>query len=200
MAVGSTFDIYTDRSFWEAALSGSTIVEDGFDTPIASAQSITFDSGVVSQGSAPPPSAAVNAVNLGVYGSNNDPDGSGGFQSTTWIFPDPIFAFGMYFIDSASNFGITVSGDFGGTGILSFDTETELGGLGTGFLGIIGAGLFDEIVFTPTPNAFSQNEGYAIDDLAFASPAEVPVPATIWLSLAGLGMLGAMWRRRSSTG
>ena len=197
IVAAAPFDIYTDRTAWETAIAGYTLFEDSFDDDIASAQSITFASGVTSTGSSAPASAAVNNVSGGTYNTNNDPDGSGGFQATTWQFPTAISAFGMDFIDSASNFGITVTGDFDGTGDLSFDTETVLGGFGDGFIGIVGDGLFDLIVFTPTPNQLSRNEGYSIDNLAFASaPAVIPVPASIWLVLAGLGALVATRRFR----
>lgn len=177
-AIAASFSIYTDRTAWQAALAGATLVEDDFSVDIASAQSIAFDSGVVSTGSTPPASAAVNAVTAGRYTSNNDPDGSGGFPSTTWQFPAQVFAFGMDFVSSANNFGITISGDFDGTGSLSFDTASELGSPGTGFLGIVGNGQFDQIVFTPTANPFDSNEGYEIDNLAFASPAPPAPPVT----------------------
>jgi len=190
--LAAPFDIYTDRTAWETALAGFAIVEDGFDNNIASAQSIVFDSGVVSTGSIAPTNPSINVVSGGSYNSNNDPDGSGGFPLTTWTFPDQIFAFGMDFIDAASNFGITVSGDFDGSGIVSFDIRSQLGRPGDGFLGIIGAGLFDQIMFTPTPNEYNSNEGYSIDNLAFVSPIAVPVPAGIWLMLTGLGALGVM--------
>jgi hypothetical protein len=193
----SAYTVYTDRTAWEAAIAASmsspwyTITTDTFSNPIASAQSITLDSGIVSTNSGPitlPNSFnnnSVDIVNPGVY-DNAVQAGNGTASNTiTWQFPSPyVWAFGADFI-SAGEDRLTLTGNFDGTGDQTLNVFNAIGG-GTGFLGIVGTAEFDSVVFG---NNLEIVDGFSIDNASFATK-HVPEPsAVVALALVGGSLL-----------
>ncbi len=200
-ASAHAFQIFTDRTAWENAVAasplGGPIVDDPFDNPIATADSITFDSGVVSTGA--PASANVNNRVIGggysgqVRGNFSGTNSADLFDTITWGFPMPIFAFGADWISTTSGSGLTVTGDFDGNGDATVSFFDELGDPGTGFLGVVGDAVFGTITFEGE-DLIDISEGFVADNLSFAKVAAVPEPAG--LALFGMGLAGMAWRRR----
>ena len=182
----NAYSVYTSRVAWEAALSGYSITTDTFSNPIASAQSITLDSGIVSTNSGPislpNPPFDNNSVSLGVF-NNATQAGNGTASNTiTWAFPTThVFAFGADFL-SAGLDRLTLIGNFDGTGAQSIIVNNTIGG-GDGFLGVIGTVKFSSVAFG---NDLTTVDSFSIDNASFA----VPEPSTVVLMLTGwLGLL-----------
>jgi hypothetical protein len=193
----NAFTIYTNRAAWEAAIPGSTIITDTFSNSIASAQSITLDSGIVSTNSIPPtlPNSfnnnSVSIVNPGVY-DNATQAGTGNSASNmiTWVFPSAhVFAFGADFI-SANVDSLTLIGNFDGTGDQTILVNNTIGG-GTGFLGVVGMAKFSSVIFG---NNLTVVDSFSIDNASFA----VLEPSTVALVL--MGGVGLLSRKRVKRG
>lgn len=190
-APGSAVTIYTNRTAWEAALSGRLIVTDTFSNPISSAQTITFDSGIVSTNSGPavlPNTFKNNSVSEVVPGTNVYDNatqaGSGTASNTvTWLFPTAVTAFGADFFGAGAN-RLSLNGDFDGTGLQSLIVNTTIGG-SDGFLGVIGTTSFTSIILG---NPLTQVDSFSIDNASFA-----PVPSPLPLLGASLAY---GWSRR----
>ncbi|GBF79655.1 PEP-CTERM sorting domain-containing protein [Aphanothece sacrum] len=192
----SAFTVYTDRAAWEAAIASSippgwnTILTDTFSNDIASAQSITLDSGIVSTNSGPitlPNSFNNNSVSGGVY-NNATQAGNGTASNTiTWVFPSlKTWAFGADFI-SVNDGGLTLTGNFDGTGDQTLSVFAEIGG-GTGFLGIVGMTKFDSVVFGNNSDIV---DGFGIDNASHT----VPEPLTMLGAGAAFAFGGAFKRK-----
>ncbi|WP_425411087.1 VPLPA-CTERM sorting domain-containing protein [Hyphococcus sp.] len=189
--------VYTDRSAFEAALSGSVVTDD-FDNDIATADSITFDSGVVATKSSSGVPPTLNRVSNGDYDGFVQRDD---FRNITFDFPQSVSAFGADFSELSSLF---INGDFDGTGETQFSIS-DIVGSDAGFFGIIGEADFSSVFFTTlagtvlTPGAAPfGGETFSLDNLTLAGGvnAEVPVPAALPLLLTGLGALGFAGRRK----
>jgi hypothetical protein len=188
----NAYDVYTNRADWEAAIAGSmpnpwyTITTDTFSNPIASAQSITLDSGIVSTNSAPPilPNSfnnnSVGIVNPGVDVYDNASGTLPGASDTiTWAFPSPyVWAFGADFFRVDD---LTLTGNFDGTGNQTISINTAIGGE-DGFLGVVGMAEFDSVVFG---NNTTTVDGFSVDNASFATK-HVPEPSAV-VALAMVG-------------
>ena len=178
--------VYTDRAAWEAA-AGGAIVSDTFDAPIAFAPSITFASGVVSTGVGTDTVLTdSNTVDLGSYSGRVDTFNrlSNTFDAITWQFPRSIFAFGADWDGVLSGGQLTLTGDFDGAGAMTLNFADFPGFTGAGFIGIVGAALFDSVSFGTQIDL--RDEIFFVDNLAL-SFAQVSTPGTG--SMLGLGCI-----------
>ncbi|NJP09344.1 MAG: PEP-CTERM sorting domain-containing protein [Leptolyngbyaceae cyanobacterium RU_5_1] len=192
------FITYTNRDAFKAAVSGFPITTETFDLDIDNAPTITFASGVVSTGEH---GAIINQVTSGQYIGDVDTSGEipDRFGQIRFQFPTAIAAFGADFLEVTTTSGLTMSGNFDGTGTQTISFKTLLGFPGTGFLGIVGTAPFSEIIFQEE-GLLPGNEAFVIDNLVIAedptvSAAAVPEPFTILGSLAAIGG-GIVLRRR----
>jgi hypothetical protein len=192
----SAYTVYTSRTDWENAIAASMpsswydITTDTFSNPIASAQSITLDSGIVSTNSIPPtlPNAFNNnSVSGGVY-NNATQAGTGNTASNTvtWQFPSAnVWAFGADFISTNTD-RLTLIGNFDGTGEQTILVNNTIGGP-DGFLGIVGMAEFSSVVFS---NNTTTVDGFSIDNASFATKHTVPESsAVVALAMFGGGLL-----------
>ena len=183
------FTIFTNRTAWQAAvdaIAGSVTTTDTFSNNIASAQTITLDSGIVSANSFPPAVAfGDNSVSGGLFFNATDGDAGVASATITWTFPSPVFAFGADFIGTAAG-RLNLTGNFDGTGNQTLLVNNSIGGA-NGFLGIIGNANFRSIVFGTNTNDL---DIFQIDSASFASAASVPVAVPEPGMITGLVFLG----------
>jgi hypothetical protein len=190
-APAQAYTVYTSLSNWQAALGAYAITTDPMDNVIASAQSITLDSGIVSTNSGPislpNPPFYNNSVDGGIYNNAVQADFGVGVitasNSISWVFPTPVVGFGAFF-QSANSGRLNLSGDFDGMGIQTLPVNDTMMA-STGFLGIIGTVPFSNVTFG---NATDTVDGFGIDSASFAP---VPGPLPVLGATAALG-----WSRR----
>ena len=195
--------VYTNRADWQAAVAVSVTTET-FSTDQANAMLLSFPTGLSSTGFGGDDTNGVGVMVPQTYTGRVDTDSDYGeadvFERIEWTFPQPIFAFGADFTDVASGEGLQLSGDFDGTGDVTFDFLAELGPGATGFFGVVGLGPFTSITFTSRTGdpavpglPTSGLERFEVDD---ASWAVVPEPGTSTLLLLGLAGIGHRQRKR----
>ncbi|HAX77471.1 MAG TPA: PEP-CTERM sorting domain-containing protein [Cyanobacteria bacterium UBA11372] len=183
LSSAQAYTLYTNRAAWQAAVDAisASVTTDTFSTNIPKAQTITLGSGIVSTNSFPPDISAIpfdnNAVTGGQY--RNATGGDTASATITWTFPGAVRAFGADFF-SVNASGLTLTGNFDGTGDQTFGLNAQIGG-NTGFFGVIGNIDFGSIVFG---NAGSSVDGFDIDNASFAvtpsqPPSSVPEPSTV---------------------
>lgn len=177
-APGSAVSAYTNRTSWEAALSGRLIVTDTFSHPISSAQTITLDSGIVSTNSGPavlPNFFKNNSVrevvpSANVYDNATQAGNGTASNTVTWLFPTAVTAFGADFFGAGTG-RLSLIGDFDGTGQQSLNVNATIGG-SDGFLGVIGTTALTHIILG---NPSTQVDSFSIDNASFA-PVPSPLP------------------------
>jgi hypothetical protein len=182
--------IYTDRSLWEAALTGTINTED-FNgvTPVAIATDTVTSIG----------SLSIETTNTTGFTQIND--GSGGqtvngsnylqllidgspIRSANLIFPEKIFAWGMDFNHSADQTHVTFA-DVIEMPIAPHNTS--------GFVGFISDTSFDQVALTDPYISFS---AIGMDNISYVSA--IPVPAAVWLFGSGLiGLIGIARRKKA---
>ncbi len=180
-AAGNTYayQLFYDRVSWETAVT-EDLISDNFVNSISPADSITFDSGVISSRSRSRDSNYVGSSSEAYLGSITSS------STLTWVFPWKISAFGFDMI--SYNPGSLISGNFDGQGNVSFIPAVG-NNIFNGFVGIIGASRFDTIVFSGPNRA----DSFVVDNLSFSKAPAIPEPAT--LLLMGLGLFGIGCRR-----
>lgn len=120
---------------------------------------------------------------------SNDMSPSGGYAtgSLTFNFSGPMTAIGAYVADGAplGGFSIEIFDGSGSLGSISVSART----LPDSFIGIVSTMSFTSAKFY----AESSGDSWGLDNLEVAA---VPEPGTYALMLAGLGLIGAITRRR----
>jgi hypothetical protein len=199
IAAADAFTVFTNRTAWEAAIAGQPIITDTFDNPIASAQTVFFDSGIKSTNSADYtlPDAfddnSASIVNPGLYLNATQAAGAplprNASETITWTFPFATNAFGADFL-RASDGRLTLTGNFDGTGDQTLIVFTTIGG-SDGFLGVLGNSQFNTISFGNANTTTYQFDSFDIDTASYAAPE----PFTILGSSTAV-ILGALFKRK----
>ena len=172
---------YTDRNAWEQALDKrAQTISEKFPTAIASADRITFDSGVVSQGDNPDGDAR-NLVRDGRYNGTVNRDGTNGYDPITWQLPVPVHALGADWFTTNTLDGATLE-----IAELSIFFGDFLSGDGDGFLGFISDRAFNQLRFST--DGGTGNEYFEVDNLTFA--ASIPEPISLLLMSVFIAMVG----------
>ncbi|GMG81219.1 hypothetical protein LNKW23_04310 [Paralimibaculum aggregatum] len=187
---GATVTYFNDEAAFDAATAGIGFIRDPFDTDIAEADSITLDSGVVSENTGTFRLSGYNQVASGRYRNYvHGGAAGGGTIAITWTFPAPVTALGLQYVDvNEDELAVTVDGTMRAL------RESADGDPRDGFFGFTTTVPVSSIVFTHEIVYFT--DYFEFDDLAFgAASAEVPLPAGLPLLLAGLGALGLAARR-----
>jgi len=139
--------VYNDRATFEATAGGPLSVEE-FNLDVANNNSITFANGIqsVGTGSAGSP---INAVGTGVWNTKvRTAAGIDGYLTITWTFPRATNAFGVDWGSISSSRGVTLTGNWDGTGNEAITLWDALGLTSTGFVGIIGNSTFTQVTLT----------------------------------------------------
>jgi hypothetical protein len=195
----ATITTFSDRDAFESALGSATVTEDSFDNNIPNAQSITFDSGVVSQNTSNL-SSLENLVSEGRYRNGLSRSNPYASETNTWTFPSEIMGVG-FDVNDAGPQGVQVTIDEG-FGPQTFLLSTLIGGPNgwgpKGFVGFVSSNSFLKITFSAVSDG---GDVYFFDNLVFASAevSEVPLPAAFPLFVAGLACFGGLsWKREKS--
>jgi hypothetical protein len=183
--------IYTNRTSFEAALA--SFETETFSSDVANADSITFPSVSISSiGTSPATEAGRSNFNR-VLGGNWDgqvrslPDRDG-YLAITWTFPIAVDGFGATWSGIGS--GLTLTGNFDGTGDQAIDLSTHVNGFGFGFVGVIGSAQFSSIKLTTTADTdLIGSDGVTI--------GLVPEPSTALLLASGLLAMAVGLRPRT---
>ncbi len=190
VANAAVITVYTDRTAWENALGGAVITTDTFSNPIASADVIAFDSGIVS--TAIPNGFGLNGVSGGRFNGYVCSVGGGCGPTPdefNWAMPTAVNAIAGDFTAVNSGGGLAFDIDsLGHDGTAIYD---EIGG-SDGFYGIISDMAFNSVQLRC---AGLCGDSFLIDDLSFASAAPAPAPGSLLLIALGLAGLGACRRK-----
>lgn len=195
-SASAQFTVFTDRSAWEAAVSGAITTETFNSTaPMSFADGQTLDTGllqVTRDGSANGGDGALDILAGGAFGNI---DGTNFLDAETGADPhervefgfngQAVTAFGADFFSPFSGDGVGVEID-GELFLLDYITDFN-----TGFFGVVSTGSFDSVAVVGNPDTPSFQELWSADNVSYAA---VPAPSTA--ALLGLGGLAAARRRR----
>lgn len=155
---------YTDRASFEAAIGalGSLVEIETFDADRANAATITFALGTQSAGSNGLGSP-INEVTAGAWSAKvRTAAGVDGYRTITWTFPRATRAFGVDWSSISSTRGITVTGDWDGTGAEPYLLWDQIG-TSNAFFGVVGTAPFTQV--TITAEGTGDNDFFGGDNL-----------------------------------
>jgi hypothetical protein len=194
-SAAQAFAVFTDRAAWRAALPQADyidVVREDFPRAIGSAETILFDSGIVSTMPGGPQWINDNSVSApGQFLATLDSDGSDAAELVAWTFPAKVRGFAARWASAADAGGLTVTGNFDGGGSQTFDfTDALAPGDTSAFIGLVGGAEFRRIEFGTSG---ADSEYFGLDRLEFA---QTPLPAGALLALTGVGAIAALRLRR----
>jgi len=173
----SAYVIYTDQTSWENAVT-ETLTTDTFNYSIPAANTITFDSGVISTKSG----SNYQAVNGSVFVGQVT-----GSTTLTWELPWDITALGFDVVSVNNNTSLIA--DFDGNGNESINLGVLSGSTYyNGFFGVIGDSAFSSAVFVNSGSV----DTFTVDNLSF-NKISIPEPETLYLfilGIIGMGFIG----------
>ncbi|MEM9386463.1 MAG: PEP-CTERM sorting domain-containing protein [Pseudomonadota bacterium] len=207
-----TFDNLTD---WQNAFDPSTqFTTDNFSNPTSNAETVAFDSGVVSSGTnltnpfpnddRPPIHRIVGAPGgtSNFFAVDIDADNElSGFEFVTWTFPSAVNGFAMNWdITNSPNTRVTMTLSSGDTFTFGDDFGTR-GNPPTTFLGFFSDTAFQSISLSTNLDPQSSARVRTSNLLFGAMPnTQIPEPTTLALMCSALLGVGACQRRRRMRG
>lgn len=164
-------ELFDDKNEWQAA-TVSIIINELFENDIQSADSITFESGVISNGYGAQDNAYNEVYNNHWIISLNNPIGSNGYASIIVTFPSPIMAFGLEISNITTPLtpqppSISIAGDWDGNGEQFTDLWTHLGDSSNGFIGVIGNQPFTEFKFSASEFQNTWSESLIVETIIY---------------------------------
>ena len=184
--------VFLDRGAFAASLDRPTVLET-FDADVATADSITFSSGIVSTKSSTGVPPTLNRVDGGDFDGFLVRDG---FRTITFDLPAPTFGFGGDFSGGGTALNsLIVTAALQGGETFTASISDQLGGA-SGFFGLTSEETFSSLTFStmtgiPTGGIPIGGQVFSVDDVALAP---IPLPAGLPLLLGALGFGGAASR------
>lgn len=163
---------YTSRASFEAAIGalGSLVEVETFDADRANAATISFALGTQSAGTNGLGSP-INEVTAGAWSAKvRTAAGVDGYRTITWTFPRPTRAFGVDWSSISSTRGITVTGDWDGTGAEPYLLWDQIG-TSNAFFGVVGTVPFTQV--TITAEGTGDNDFFGGDNLTLELPTGI---------------------------
>ncbi len=154
--------LFADKSLWLSA--NNMVVDEVFGVDIPDSVQLNLESGIVITGTNPVGNLLNNNIENGqwefrVYNSG----GSNGYDSFVIDLPFPVFSFGIELLSINSTRGVSIKGNWDGTGEESTLLFDHFGNSSAGFFGVIGDQLFDQVTISTESQV---NPG---DDLAIST-------------------------------
>ena len=203
-AQAATITVFTDRTAWELALAGQTIVTEDFEgvatgtLPGGGVETTLGSLGFSYLGG--PDGAEPEVVDGGAVNGSRELNGEVNFDGTP-SGDHTINFLGAFATAFGGDWDSTLSGselviEVAGETILFSDF---LAPSGDGFLGFISDMAFDSFLITVAGTGAPgvSSEVFSLDDASFALVSDVPLPAALPMFLAGLAAL-RFGRRRAA--
>ena len=200
----SATTVFTDRAVWQASAPGARVV-DSFDADIATADTVTFGSGITASKSSTGIPPTLNRVKLGEYDGFLVRDD---FRTITWTLPQPATAFGADFNGGGFELSsLFVTASYSDNAAETFSISDALA-QADGFFGLSGSRSISSLLFSTDTGIVTSpgsiplgGQSFSADNVSLGSVAPiapVPLPAALPLMLGGIGIAGVFgWRRRA---
>lgn len=189
-AAAASVVVYTDRSAWEAAVTGG--VTENFNS-FADGTVVTgatvFPSGITATASG---TLDISSFAFSAIGQGN---ALRTFVNTTIVMPGSPVAFGFDYADLDLGGASIAFGTFSQALALTGDADSSVTSDDFAFFGVVATAAD---IPGGTFSFTSVLEGFVIDNLSFGSGTAVPEPGTVALLGLGLAGLGYARRRRHS--
>ena len=184
--------VFTDRDDFVASFDLPLVME-SFDADIATADSITFSSGIVATKSSSGVPPTLNRVDDGDFDGFLLRDG---VRTITFDLPQPVFGFGGDFSGGGTAFNsLIVTAALQDGEAFTASISDQLGGEG-GFFGLSAEQTFSSLTFSteagiPTGGVPIGGQVFSVGDVVLAP---IPLPAGLTLLLGALGFGGVVSR------